>query len=290
VSALVTLTTDFGTQDGYVAAMKGVVLSRAPEVRLVDVAHAVAPQDVGEAAYVLLQAAPYFPDGTVHLAVVDPGVGTARRAIAARFRGPAGTHYFVGQDNGLLALLLAGGPYEPDALEAVRVLDRPQHWRTSEPSRTFHGRDVFAPAAAHLALGRPLEALGSALDASDLHPMRWAQPTADEQGIRGWVVHVDRFGNCTTNISRETLRAHRNGRSVRCYIGSAVLKGVRHTYADVDAGEPLLLFGSDGFLEVGVNTGNAAALLSIRKGSAVDLVFSEGRGAARLSTSHPQQA
>ena len=290
MSALVTLTTDFGIQDGYVAAMKGVVLSQAPDARLVDVSHAVAPQDVGEAAYVLLQAAPFFPAGTVHLAVVDPGVGTDRRAIAARVHGPTGAHYFVGPDNGLLALLLAGRPYASDALDAVRVLDRPDRWRTPTPSRTFHGRDVFAPAAAHLALGRPLDALGSALDPADLHPLRWAQPTADEQGIRGWVVHVDRFGNCTTNISRETLGAHRGSRTVRCYIGAAVLKGIRRTYADVDTGEPLLLFGSDGFLEVGVNTGNAAELLSIRKGSAVDLVFSEGRGGARLSSSPPQPA
>ena len=287
---LVTLTTDFGLQDGYVAAMKGVLLSRAPGVQLVDVTHAVAPQDVGEAAYVLLQAAPYFPDGTVHLAVVDPGVGTDRRAVAARFAGPSGAHYFVGPDNGLLSLLLAGSPYAPDALQAVHVLDAADRWRTAAPSRTFHGRDIFAAAAAHLAAGGDLAALGTALDPAELHPMRWAQPTADEQGVRGWVVHVDRFGNCTTNIARETLDEHRDGRTVRCYVGAAAMDGVRQTYADVDTGEPLLLFGSDGFLEIGVNMGNAAELLSIRKGSAVDVVFTEGRAAARLSAPHSQRA
>ena len=286
---LVTLTTDFGLQDGYVAILKGVLLSRAPDARLVDVTHAVAPQDVAEAAYVLLQAAPYFPAGTVHLAVVDPGVGTDRRAIAARFRGPTGTQFFVGPDNGLLALLLAGAGYEPDALEAVHVLDDPTRWRTPVPSPTFHGRDIFAPAAAHLAAGGRLEELGTARDTADLYPMRWAQPTADEQGVRGWVVHVDRFGNCITNISQAALDEHCAGRTVRCYIGAAAMDGLCQTYADVDTGEPLLLVGSDGFLEVGVNMGNAAELLSIRKGSAVDVVFTEGRAAARLAAPPIQQ-
>ena len=270
--------------------MKGVVLSRAPEVCLVDVTHAVAPQDVAEAAYVLLQAAPHFPAGTVHLVVVDPGVGTDRHAIAARFRGPSGAQHFVGPDNGLLALLLAGPGYAQDALDAVHVLDDARRWRTPTPSRTFHGRDVFAPAAAHLASGGALGDLGTALDPAALHPMRWAEPTADDQGVRGWVVHVDRFGNCTTNISQQVLDLHRAGRAVRCYIGAAALDGVCQTYADVDTAEPLLLFGSGGFLEVGVNMGNAAELLSIRKGSPVDLVFTEGRMAARLSAPTAQQA
>ena len=147
MAPILTLTTDFGTRDAYVAAMKGVILRRCPDVRLVDVTHEVAPQEVLEAAFVLREAAPYYPAGTVHLAVVDPGVGTARRAVALRHGG----HLFVGPDNGLFALLLDGAC--PDELVA---LDRPAFWRTSEPSATFHGRDVFAPVAAHLAAGRPL--------------------------------------------------------------------------------------------------------------------------------------
>lgn len=257
-----TLTTDFGTKDAYVAAMKGVALGICPDARLVDVSHEIAPQDVMEAAFVLREAAPHFPDGAVHLVVVDPGVGTERRAVALR----RGAHFFVGPDNGVFPLVLDGAA--PD--EAV-VLDRPALWRSAEPSTTFHGRDIFAPAAAHLAAGRPLSALGS--PAGALAPLRWAQPIADEEGIQGWTVHIDHFGNCITNISRALLEARRPARALRCFVGSTVLRAIHPTYDAVAEGEPLLLFGSGGYLEVAVNAGNAAQLLGIRKGEAVNLVF-----------------
>ena len=262
MAPILTLTTDFGTRDAYVAAMKGVILSRCPDVRLVDVTHEVAPQEVLEAAFVLRGAAPHYPAGTVHLVVVDPGVGTARRAVALRHGG----HRFVGPDNGLFALLLDGAA--PDELV---VLDRPAFWRTPEPSETFHGRDVFAPVAAHLAAGRALADVGTPIEA--LEPMHWALPIADGEGVQGWVVHVDRFGNCITNISRSLFEERRARRRVKCYVGSAVLKGIRPTYGAVAAGEALALFGSGDFLEIAVNAGNAAKLLGIRKGAPVNLVF-----------------
>jgi S-adenosylmethionine hydrolase len=261
---LLTLTTDFGLDDAYVAAMKGVMLSIDPTLHFIDVTHGVAPQDVMEAAFVLREAAPYFPPETVHLAVIDPGVGTERQALAARI----GEQFFVGPDNGLFSLLLDGA--EP---EAVVSLDRPAFWRTPEPSATFHGRDIFAPAAAHLAAGRPLSDLGSPVDA--IQRLHWVQPLADDQGIRGWVVHVDHFGNAITNVPASLLEAHRAGRGVKCYAGSTALDAVHRTYADVEAGEPLALVGSSGFLEVGVNGGDAAQLLSIRKGSVVHVVFTD---------------
>ena len=260
---LITLTTDFGTRDGYVAAMKGVMLARCPTARFVDVTHAVSPQDVMEAAFVLQTARPYIPAGAVHLVVVDPGVGTGRRAVALRHA----DHLFVGPDNGVFPLVLDGAA--PDALV---TLDVPAAWRTPEPSTTFHGRDIFAPVAAHLAAGRALADVGSPLDA--LKPLRWARPMIDEQGIQGWIVHIDRFGNAISNIPKATLEQHRPAdASIKCVVGSTILSAIHATYGRVAEGEPLLLFGSTGYLEVGVNGGNAAELLDIRKGDRVNLVF-----------------
>lgn len=261
---LLTLTTDFGLDDGYVAAMKGVILGIAPTLRTVDISHGITPHDVMEAAFVLRQAVPFFPPGTVHLAVVDPGVGTARRAVAARIGGQT----FVGPDNGLFSLLAEGGP------EAVVELDRPAFWRTATPSRTFHGRDVFAPVAARLAAGlHALEEVGRPVEG--LQRLQWVQPRADEQGVEGWVVHVDRFGNAITNIPEALLARRAAGRRVRAYVGSAILEGLHLVYADVPEGEPVALIGSGGLLEVGIRGGSASQLLSLQKGMPVQLVFLE---------------
>ena len=269
---IITITTDFGTEDGYVPAMKGTMLSIAPAARLVDVSHEITPQDVMESAFVLQSAQPFFPDGTVHLVVVDPGVGTTRRAVALR----KNDHWFVGPDNGLFPLVFNG-----DAPEAVVELDRPEAWRTPDPSNTFHGRDIFAPAAAHLAAGRPLAEIGSPIDS--LEPLQWARPIVEPDTIRGRVVHVDHFGNCVTNIRRSTLGdALSLGAdapptsafpSVEGYVGSTILETIHETYGAVPEGEPLLLFGSTDFLEVAVNGGNAAELLDIRKGDSVEVVL-----------------
>ena len=260
VSRLLTLTTDFGARDAYVAAMKGIILHIDPTLHLVDVTHDIAPQDIMEAAFVLRNAFPYFPGGTVHLVVVDPGVGTARRAVALRKDGQV----FVGPDNGLFSLLLDGAP--PDD---VVELDRPVFWRVPKPDPTFHGRDVFAPVAAHLAAGHPLTAVGSPIPS--LTPLHWALPVVDEQGVQGWVVHIDRFGNCITNIVRQALTPE--ARRVKCYVGSTILPAIHRTYGDVASGEPLALFGSNGFLEIAVHAGNASELLGIRKGDTVKIVF-----------------
>jgi len=269
--SIITITTDFGTEDAYVAAMKGTMLSIAPAAQLVDVTHQIAPQDVMESAFVLQSAQPYFPEGTVHLVVVDPGVGTERRAVALRHDG----HWYVGPDNGVFPLVLDGEP--PDA---VVELDDPAAWRTEAPSATFHGRDIFSPAAAHLAAGRSLDALGSPVES--LEPLRWAQPTTDAGTVQGWVVHVDHFGNCITNIRRSTLRDALDLEArpspealppLKAYAGTTVLESLSSTYGDVAEEEPLLLFGSTGYLEVSVNGGNAAERLDIRKGDSIKLAF-----------------
>ncbi len=244
--------------------MKGVIIGINPDVRMVDISHAIAPQDVMEGAFVLRDAAFFFPPETIHLIVVDPGVGTPRRPVALRCR----HQYFVGPDNGILPLVLDG-----ERPESSVVLDNPAYWRSDDVSATFHGRDVFAPAAAHLSAGIELATIGSPIEA--LSPMQWALPIIDEQGVQGWVVHVDRFGNCITNVSREMLGARRGDRPIKCFVGSAILEGIKHTYASVEPGEPLMHYNSSGMLEVSVNSGNAAELLGIRKGDPVNILFRE---------------
>lgn len=273
-SSLITITTDFGLEDGYVAAMKGTVLSIAPDARLIDVTHQVHPQDIMEAAFVLQSVQPYFPDGTIHLVVVDPGVGTSRRAVALR----QGRHWFVGPDNGIFPLALQDG--SPDE---VVELDEPDVWRSPTPSNTFHGRDIFAPAAGHLAAGRALSDLGSSVD--QLEQLQWGTPIVDPPSVVGRVAHVDHFGNCITNVDRPTLAEAADLRetspssdafpALKAFAGSTILTTLHSTYGAVPEGEPLLLFGSTGLLEIGVNGGNAAELLDIRKGDSVKVEFDD---------------
>lgn len=271
--SIVTLTTDFGTEDAYVSAMKGTMLSIAPDARLVDVSHQIDAQDVMESAFVLKSAQPYFPKGTVHLVVVDPGVGTSRRAIALR----KNDHWFVGPDNGVFPLIM-----DEESPDAAVMLDNPEKWRTDAPSNTFHGRDIFAPAAAHLAAGCSLEDLGSSI--GTLEPLRWARPITSPQTVQGWILHVDHFGNCITNIRRSTLDtaldldAPPTAATLpldEAYVGTTILHDLHSTYGDVGEEDPLLLFGSTGFLEVAVNGGSAAERLDIRKGDTVKLTFND---------------
>jgi len=242
--------------------MKGTILRICPQVQLIDLTNDISSQDIMEAAFVVREAYAYFPEGAIHLVVVDPGVGTSRPAVALRHNG----HYFVGPDNGLFSLVTSGG--EPDE---VVVLDKPAFWRTPEPSNTFHGRDIFAPVAAHLANGRKRCELGS--PTQSLQDLRWVRPIAYTQGLRGWVVHIDHFGNCITNIELAEFEAWREGRGVKVYAGTSILKGIGETYGSVEKGDPVAVFGNSDLLEIAVNGGSAAELLSIRKGAAVSVVF-----------------
>jgi S-adenosylmethionine hydrolase len=192
---ILTLLTDFGLQDGYVGIMKGVIWGIAPEVQIADISHAITAQDVLQGALTLRRAAPYFPAGTVHVAVVDPGVGTSRRALAGRL----GDQYFVGPDNGLFSLVLEQAEAQGRAVEWVH-LTRPEYWLT-QVSAIFHGRDVFAPAAAYLANGVPLIKLGEPIH----DPLRLALPQP-QRTAGGWsaeVIHIDHFGNLATNLRRD---------------------------------------------------------------------------------------
>ncbi|NND70671.1 MAG: SAM-dependent chlorinase/fluorinase [Rhodothermales bacterium] len=262
---LITLTTDFGTSDGYVAAMKATILSIAGDVPIVDISHSIAPQDVMEAAFVLQSSAPYFPAGTVHIVVVDPGVGTSRKSVGVSADG----QYYVGPDNGIFTLALNG------SRKTVVELDQTRFWRTHNPSNTFHGRDIFSAVAAHLANGIQLDEVGTPIE--ELKPMHWALPISDDEGIQGWVVHVDHYGNCITNISRKVLSESRRDRRVKCYVGNHIVEGIHSTYGGVATSEPVVLFNSVDFLEIAVNCGNASELMGLAKGSTISLLFQSER-------------
>lgn len=272
-SGIISLLTDFGSADAYVGTMKAVILARAPHARLVDLTHDVPPQDVARAAFLLYTAAPYFPPGSVHLAVVDPGVGSNRRPIAIA----AERAFFVGPDNGLFTYAVARDP-----IRAVVELREARH-RLSDVSDTFHGRDIFAPAAAHLASGGALTDLGPGIaDIVRLPPLRMQ---AVGQAIHGAVLHIDRFGNVVTTIGPASWRGAElilvgPGGPLRFAAASATvqlagqrLHGIHHTYADAEPGALVALVGSHGHLEVAERNGDAARRLNVQPGDSVLLEY-----------------
>lgn len=256
----ITLLTDFGVSDPYVAAMKGVALSLNPDVVLVDISHEVMPHDVLGAAWLLAWSFRYFPPRTVHLAVVDPGVGSERRILAAEVQG----QFLMAPDNGLLSVALVQHP--PARLISVTNTAYFRH----PVSMTFHGRDVFAPVAAHLTLGADLAEMGS--PATDPVQLEQAKPRlAGPRVLEGEVVYVDRFGSLITNISRDDLKAlDPSGRAaLKLEVAEFVIKGIRRTYAEVGVGQLLAVVGSSGLLEVSANRRSAADILGAGRGTAV---------------------
>lgn len=255
MTRIITLTTDFGLSDGFVGVMKGVILGINPQATIVDITHDIAPQNIDQGAFVFANAYKYFPPNTIHVVVVDPGVGSTRRAIALQ----AGETFFVAPDNGVLSLAVSG---QRSVVNVVH-LSHPQYW-LARVSNTFHGRDIFAPVAAHLSLGVPLEAFGDPitdwikLSSCDM-PMRVANE------IVGRVMHIDRFGNIVTNIGEEMLEAMDRTR-ITVTIRSKVLNGVRSTYSAVERGELLALVSSSGYVEVAIRDGNAAQMLGAKLG------------------------
>lgn len=260
MEGIVTLTTDFGEKDGFVGAMKGVIWGVCPGAQIADLSHQIAPQNVLEAALVLQRACRHFPAGTVHLAVVDPGVGTQRLGLAGR----VGPHFVVGPDNGLFTLLLEDTEARGLPVEFVS-LENPRYWRT-EVSRTFHGRDVFAPVAAHLARGASLSDLGPAL----VTPARIQIPRP-VRTTRGWQAHViavDRFGNLAIDLIAMELPDHHR---VVIHIKDRQIVGLSCTYAERSPGELLALVDSENRLEIAVVNGSAARDLSAQVGDLVEV-------------------
>ncbi len=259
--SIITLLTDFGTKDGFSATMKGVIWSIDPTIQIADISHEISPQNVLEGAIALWRAAPFYPAGTVHIAVVDPGVGTHRRPMAARF----GDHYFVGPDNGLFTPLIEDARNAGKTTEFV-ALDNPRYW-LPDVSRTFHGRDIFAPCGAHLARGVALKDLGTAF--TDPVILSMPKPEKTSAGYRAHIKVVDAFGNLTTDLPAELL----NGRPVCVRIKGHTIDELSSSYGHQPVGAIVALIDSEGYLEVAVVNGSGAKTLGAAVGDAVEVEF-----------------
>ena len=261
-SGIITLTTDFGTSDLYVGVMKGVILNINPHTQLVDITHAIPPQDIRAAAFLVDSAYGYFPTGTIHLIVVDPGVGSHRRAVACQTEHGC----FVCPDNGVLSYILREEvPYRAVAIENLAYC-------LPQISNTFHGRDIFAPVAAHLSQGVPLDQFGRPID--DLVRFPIPAPQVAYSKIIGHVLWIDRFGNLITNISDETLKSFDLQRGFVIKIGSMTLDRLNRSYTESEVGELLAIIGSSGRLEISINQGNAASTLGLKQGDAITICAS----------------
>jgi hypothetical protein len=257
----ITLTSDFGLKDPYVGEMKAVILSICPKATIVDITHGISRFNVREGALVLARATRYFPKGTIHVAVVDPGVGTERKAIVVEAR----RHIYVGPDNGLLFLSAS----REGIKNVYHIVNK--KYTLAKISRTFWGRDVFAPVAAHLARGIKPSELGPRI--VDYQMPTFTKPKIERGVIRGEVLYIDHFGNVVTNISEELLeRVKVDENALNLRVGSRKAK-VRlcEAYGGVPIGKPLLIVGSGGFLEVSVNQGSAARLFKVNVGDEVEL-------------------
>lgn len=250
---LVTLTTDFGTRDGFVGTMKGVILGLAPRATIIDLTHEIPPGDIRAGALVLTASCRFFPKSTVHVAVVDPGVGSARKAIAVQ----TANYFFIGPDNGLLSWALA-----KERIKAIHVLENDAFF-LHPVSRTFHGRDIFSPVAAHLCRGVPIRKLGSRLEVYTRLP--WPEPKPMRQGVQGEIVYLDHFGNAITNLDAAALASLGKGR-LHVFLGRKCLCAVEPFYQAVPPGRPVAVLGSSGFLEIALNAGSAARRLRLQIG------------------------
>lgn len=255
---IITLSTDFGARDWFVGTMKGVILSINPQAIIVDITHEIAPGDVRAGAFVLRAACRFFPAQTIHVAVVDPGVGSRRPAIAVQ----TDRYTFIGPDNGVLSWALAQ--------EKVRTIRRLENQKCflHPVSRTFHGRDVFAPVAAHLSKGFPFQKLGRAV--RDFARLPWPEPRRMGKALCGQIVYVDRFGNAITNIPEELARPGLR-RRWKVMLGRKQLCRVEPFYQAVPPGKPVAVFGSSGLLEIAINGGNAAKQLALAVADPVSL-------------------
>ena len=259
----ISLTTDFGIRNGFVGVLKGVIYNIAPDAKIVDISHTIAAQDIHEGAFALWRAYSFFPRNSVHVYVVDPGVGTQRRPLAARL----GDHFFVGPDNGLLTPILEDAERDRAKMEFVE-LDDPKYF-LPKVSRTFHGRDIFAPVAAHLARGVPLSELGTAF--TDPVRMKMTHPQKTSNGFSAHVTVIDIFGNIATDLPASALQ----GRSdARFRLRGAEVNGLVESYGQRSIGDLVALVDSEDYIEIALVNGNAAQKLGAQVGDGVDVVFS----------------
>jgi hypothetical protein len=261
-----TLLTDFGLSDVYVAVIKGVIAQIDPTLNVIDLTHEVPPQNLAAAQFHLMNAYPYFPLETVHVAIVDPGVGSQRRSIAIQLT----NGFLVGPDNGIFSGVLSQHP-----LVAAIELTNSAFWRTAAPSATFHGRDIFAAVGAHLARGVPLSQLGNAIDPRSLVQLPLPAPARTANQITGCVQHVDRFGNLITNIPQREV----DGKRWSVVLPQQTIPAST-TYADRLSGELVALVGSHGWVEVALNGGSAHARLQLTWGDLIHIELNEPATAA----------
>ena len=259
-NAIITLTTDYGNDDHLVGTLKGVILKINPDVTIVDITHRVTPFDLLDGALTIGAAYAYFPPKTIHVVVVDPGVGTDRRPILVSGQ----NQYFIAPDNGVLSLV-----YEREENVVVRHANA-DHYYLQPLSKTFHGRDIFAPVAAWLSKGYQTASMGEEI--TDYKRFALPRPKDSEGELKGVVLRIDSFGNLITNFREQDLQtAAQNGGAIKLQVGSHTITRLVETFANGNAGEPIAYFGSAGYLEIAVNKGSASKALSIGRGSPVVL-------------------
>lgn len=264
--SVITLTTDFGIVDEYTAVMKGVILTIHPDATIIDITHHIHPQDIIHAAYTIKAFYPYFPEGTVHIVVVDPGVGSDRPILAVEKSG----HYFLAPDNGVLSLLFD----TVDNSTVVQVKNNRYFLKTL--SKTFHGRDIFAPVGAHLSLGVRITDLGDRVTATNIKRLNIEKPIHIEDGIKGEIISIDRFGNLISNIDCKYLEKNSltdSRKSVEIHIGNRQIKRLSHSYEDSKDEDPLAIIGSRGTVEIAINKGSAQQYFKAKKGDDIVVYF-----------------
>lgn len=255
---LVTLLTDFGLSDVYVGVMKGVIAVINPALTVIDLTHQIPPQNIAAARFNLMSALPYFPQNTIHICVVDPGVGSQRRGVALQLN----QGWLVGPDNGLFS-----GVLKHKIVKAVE-LTNPKYWRTTSPSQTFHGRDIFAAVGAHLASGVLIEELGNIIEPESLVELIIEEPLQTENKISGCIQYIDHFGNLITNISAHQVQ----GKNWSVVVGKRQILSSQ-TYSSCQTGEIVALISSEDWVEIAVNGGSSQSQLQLYYGAKVEIIF-----------------
>jgi S-adenosyl-L-methionine hydrolase (adenosine-forming) len=261
-NGFITIMTDFGLTDGFVGAMKGVIYSINPKAIITDITHDINPYNMLGASFIFNSAYKYFPKGTVHLVVVDPGVGSERRALAIETE----DYFFVTPDNGVLSSAI-----ENEKVIKIIELSEPKYFR-SEVSNTFHGRDIFAPISANLSLGVDIDFFGNRLN--DIVRIFSPEPQIAEDKMIGEIIYIDRFGNLITNISMELIRKLANDKEIVIKVGNRTIYKISNSYADVPIGKLLAIFNSFEKLEIALNSASASKILSLQKGDPVIIQIS----------------
>ena len=259
---MITLVTDFGNESGYAGVMKGVILTVNHNCQVIDITHQVSPHDIEEAAFLLYNTYSYFPKHSIHIVVVDPGVGSERIPIVVE----TDKHWFVGPDNGVFSLLFSG-----EGVKKVWEITNKCYF-LPEVSSTFHGRDIFAPIAAHLSLGVPAEELGK--EVKKFIRLKDIDPKVFKGMIKAKVIHVDRFGNLVSNISQDLFNKVVADKSFSITVGGRKVQKLSLSYTEAGNDEILALFGSSGWLEVSLKDGNCQKELQVKKGAAVEINYS----------------